>query len=68
MFAFGIMAHEILTRKHPFEEFNYKHLYLLEEAVQKGIRPSIPPAQPAEFVQLMTDCWHTDPEKRYADV
>ena len=33
-------------------------------AVQRGIRPTIPPSAPAVYVQLMKDCWHADPDRR----
>ena len=28
VYAFGVIVHEIITRKHPFEEYNFKLLYV----------------------------------------
>lgn len=40
--------------------------YLLEEAVQKGVRPSIPfqcEKEAPAFCQLLREAWHNEPDK-----
>jgi hypothetical protein len=53
VFAYGIILHEIVTQKHPFEEFGFKMLYMLEEAVQKGVRPTLPKDCPQQLAKLI---------------
>jgi serine/threonine protein kinase len=64
VYPYGIMLWELLTRQHPFEEFNYSFNYDLEEAIKNGQRPTIPEDAPASFSQLIRDCWDSNPRNR----
>ena len=58
------MLWEILCREHPYNDRNFEWIEDVSREVQRGIRPTIPPSAPADYVQLMKDCWHTDPDRR----
>ena len=36
----------------------------MSNAVQGCTRPTVPPSAPALYVQLMKECWDTDPDRR----
>lgn len=50
---------ELLTRKHPFGEYNW--MAEVEEAVIDGQRPAIPNDTPSAFAKLIRDCWDQNP-------
>ena len=58
------MLWEILCRENPYTDHDFKWIEDVSLAVQRGIRPTIQPSAPALYVQLMKECWHTDPESR----
>jgi hypothetical protein len=62
VYAFGIILWELVTRKHPFEE--YRWMSELEDAVIDGKRPEIPSNCPNSWSNLMQSCWDADPENR----
>ncbi|KYQ90938.1 pleckstrin (PH) domain-containing protein [Tieghemostelium lacteum] len=69
VYAFGLILHELLTRKHPYKEFNYQMVSLLEEAIKSGLRPTIPlncvqSEMGHEYCALIRDCWDNDVERR----
>jgi serine/threonine protein kinase len=42
VYAFGIILWEMISRKHPFEEFRIKFFSQLDTQIKKGLRPTIP--------------------------
>jgi serine/threonine protein kinase len=52
VYAFGIMMWEVLTRKHPYLDFDFDSDK--EVAIIKGTRPPIPPECPKPYADLMT--------------
>jgi hypothetical protein len=54
----------MLTRQHPFAEYKFMSDIELEDAVKRGERPRIPADCPAEFRELVADCWHQTPDQR----
>lgn len=63
VYSFGLVLNELVTRKYPFQEFNYADIEL-EMAVQQGARPSIPAECLPEYRTLITQCWAAEPSKR----
>lgn len=62
VYAFGIVLHEILTHRPPWES-EQKVL----ERVAAGERPNVPRDRRAampDFCRLMEACWHQDPAQR----
>jgi leucine-rich repeat kinase 2 len=64
VYGYGIILWEIATRVHPFEEFQFKYMKLLEESVLAGVRPTIPPTCPPPFAALVKACWAQEAERR----
>jgi hypothetical protein len=62
VYSFGIVMWEIVTRRLPFEsyEFNYEVL----DAVKRGERPALSSSCPYELETLIRDCWRADPGER----
>ena len=44
----------------PFAEYKWGSDIELEEGVQAGIRPTVPASAPADYVELMKQCWSAD--------
>ncbi|KAM9963378.1 hypothetical protein ACTFIW_006606 [Dictyostelium discoideum] len=69
VYAFGLILHELLTRKHPYREFNYSMVSLQEDAIKNGLRPTISPSYSQtvtghEYCGLIQDCWDSDIDRR----
>ncbi|EGC30717.1 roco6, ROCO family protein [Dictyostelium purpureum] len=69
VYAFGLILHELMTRKHPYREFNYQMVSLQEEAIKSGLRPTIAPQYTQtvtghEYCALIRDCWDSDIDRR----
>src|SRR5690348_16225481 len=62
------MLWELITRKHPFEEYTW--MAELEDAILEGKRPKIPVDCPAAWRNLMKSCWDPEPDNRppYSEV
>ena len=58
------MLWEILCRENPYKDHDFRWMEDVSLTVQRGIRPTIPPFSPPFYVQLMKECWHTEPERR----
>ncbi|EGG17328.1 pleckstrin domain-containing protein [Cavenderia fasciculata] len=69
VYAYGLILHELLTRQHPYREYNYTMLSQLEQAVRGGLRPSVHPTYTNtvlghDYCGLMRDCWDNDVSHR----
>src|SRR5689334_10293832 len=62
VYAYAIILWELVTRKHPFEE--YRWMSELEDAVIDGKRPTIPKDCPFAWITLMEECWNASSESR----
>lgn len=65
VYAFGILANEIMSGKSPYHKKNYKNPFNIRKDVLKGCRPefegtSITPS----MKELIEKCWDFDPKKR----
>lgn len=72
IYSFGILLWELVTRcitgryVLPFSEFTHirAEYKLLIEVSKDNIRPSLHPDTPEPLAQLITSCWHQDPNIR----
>ena len=65
VYAFAILAYEIVTGKTPFYELGKKiDLLTLAKKVKKGIRPSLSDDIPENMKDLLQQCWSQDPKER----
>lgn len=63
----GIICWELLTGQEPYSEYPVAQGPFktpLEEAIIKGLRPTIPPNTPTLFQSLIKDCWSPNPLDR----
>eukprot|EP01133_Synstelium_polycarpum_P013612 gene13612-16019_t len=69
VFAYGLIMHELMTRQHPYREYNHPMLTMLERAIKEGVRPSVTPEHTSslighDYCALMRDCWDGEPSRR----
>ncbi len=67
VYSFAMICYELITRQTPFSDIAF--LFKVEKKLMAGIRPPLPTATkalgvPAEFLELIRDCWAQDPLKR----
>ena len=61
IYAFGMLILEILTRKPPFQGWEW-HKVIFE--VGSGAKPTIPDDCPEDLASIMQGCWNTNPRQR----
>ena len=64
VFAFGILANEIVTGKVPYYELGEISPYILANNVMSGYRPTFPDNVPPKMRKLIESCWSHDPSDR----
>jgi len=65
VYAFGVMLWELISGKDFFGDVGF--MSKVEDMIKKGQREIIPennPNIPEYYIQLLTDSWHQDPDKR----
>ena len=62
IYSFGIIMWMFITGVHPW--YNRSHDLELASEICSGLRPEIIDGTPNVYIQLMTQCWHSDPSKR----
>ncbi|KAK8791996.1 hypothetical protein WA158_005373 [Blastocystis sp. Blastoise] len=62
IYSFGILIWELYTRKLPYE--GKSGIQAAVSVLKRGLRPPIPQDCPQEYIQIMTQCWQTNPELR----
>jgi serine/threonine protein kinase len=62
IYSFGMIMWEFMTARRPFWDRNHD-IYLIIE-ICDGLRPPIVTNAPEGYIELMKECWHSDPKKR----
>ncbi len=62
IYSYGVLLWVIITQKEPYTAF--KHVWDVSKFVLDGNREAIPAGCPTDYADLITDCWHPEPEKR----
>ena len=63
VYAFGMIAYEIMTCQKPFKEFQ-SYVQIVYNVVRKLYRPKIDKSIPESYQKLIEACWNEDPQKR----
>src|SRR5215469_13559883 len=62
IYSFGMIMWEFMTGKRPFwDEIHDTELII---KIYDGLRPPIVTNAPGGYIELMKECWHSDPEER----
>ncbi|RGB27289.1 kinase-like domain-containing protein [Rhizophagus diaphanus] len=62
IYSFGMIMWEFMTSRRPF--WNRSHDAELIIEICDGLRPPIVTNAPEGYIELMKECWHSDPNKR----
>lgn len=64
VYAFGMLAYEIVTGKEPFYELGKTTSFKLQTKVMKGIRPKLPKNLSKKMKDLLCKCWDENATER----
>ncbi|GBC02630.1 hypothetical protein RclHR1_04720002 [Rhizophagus clarus] len=62
IYSFGMIMWELMTGRRPFWDKNHDTNLIIE--ICDGLRPPIVTNAPEGYIELMQECWHSDPNKR----
>jgi serine/threonine protein kinase len=62
IYSFGMIMWEFMTGRRVFWDKDHDTELIIE--IHKGLRPPIVTNAPEDYVDLMKECWHEDPNKR----
>ncbi|EXX74675.1 Bck1p [Rhizophagus irregularis DAOM 197198w] len=62
IYSFGMIMWELIVGRRPFWDRNHNTELIIE--ICDGLRPPIITNAPKSYIDLMIECWHSDPEKR----
>eukprot|EP00457_Paulinella_chromatophora_P010307 gb/GEZN01010405.1/.p1 GENE.gb/GEZN01010405.1/~~gb/GEZN01010405.1/.p1 ORF type:complete len:214 (+),score=30.28 gb/GEZN01010405.1/:379-1020(+) len=62
IYMYGIFLWECFAQSEPYPELGHKEA--ARHVVLEGLRPNLPESWPLGYRELMTQCWHPDPEQR----
>ncbi|GES96341.1 kinase-like domain-containing protein [Rhizophagus clarus] len=62
IYSFGMIMWESMTGRRPFWDQNHDIELIID--IYDGLRPQIVTNAPDGYIELMKECWHSDPNKR----
>ena len=62
VYSYGLVLYQLITNKLPYD--GMKKTTLIEQVIYNNQRPKIKQYIPSPFFNLLTFCWHRDPNER----
>jgi serine/threonine protein kinase len=62
IYSFGMIMWEFMTGRRPFWDRNHDIELIID--ISDGLRPPIVTNAPEGYIELMEECWNSDPDKR----